>query len=241
MPDRYSSHPIYLQYLEESRGHAHKKNPYYEAVHEAAVRWSQKPLPANKNSTVLPLGLVGGQPAALLVSHADETSLTGDIRTGSLNAEILRYELRQGVKIQELSVASMLEIDYEKANPFTLKPIGEFKAQMEELFVREERPFDESYQQVKKMAAEVLLHHEKGFLSDRIQFQLAAIDKLLAFDPVIETPQQELTNKARVLLEVLQLQKLVGLIKDEDIMEKAHPKPPVNFRMNKALPAFVFN
>ena len=55
---------------------------------------------------------------------------------------MLRLELNQGIKMQELSINSMLEIDYDKSNPFTLKPISNFKAQMEEMFAREEKPFD---------------------------------------------------------------------------------------------------
>jgi hypothetical protein len=71
----------------------------------------------------LPIGANMGVQNGLLFSSSDETSLDGEIRSGDLNSYIIRLELKNGVKLNELSVNSLLNINYGQDKIFSLKPL----------------------------------------------------------------------------------------------------------------------
>ena len=59
------------------------------------------------------MGVSEGRISGLIVSTAEDTSLTGEVRNGTLNAEIIRAELNHNMKMHELSVNSLTEINYQ--------------------------------------------------------------------------------------------------------------------------------
>ena len=82
----------------------------------------------------LPLGVNLGVQNGLLLSSSDETSLDGEIRSGDLNSYIVRLELKNSVKLNELSVNSLLNINYAQERAFRLKPIQLLKNRLDEIF-----------------------------------------------------------------------------------------------------------
>jgi len=89
-----------LAYLQKFANDQYKRNPYYLILKEAGYRWSGKSLNIlNKMQPFLPLGFSKGILNGIYFSNSDETSLSGSLRSGNLNAQIIRLELNNKIKL----------------------------------------------------------------------------------------------------------------------------------------------
>jgi len=66
-----------------------------------------------------------------------------------------------------------------------------------------QKPFQKDYEKVMAKVTEVLEEYKQCLITDRIRFKLIVIDKMLGFDSSLETLEQEIASKSRMLLEVL--------------------------------------
>lgn len=83
----------------------------------------------------LTVGVSGGVKNAVIFSNSEQTSLDGEIRSGDHNSYILRVELRHGVKLNEISVNSLLDINYHhQQRIFQLKPLEELRSRLDAIF-----------------------------------------------------------------------------------------------------------
>ncbi len=71
---------------------------------------------------------------------------------------------------------------------------------------------------------EVLKYYSKSVVSDRVVFKLAVLRRLRGNSSTTFSEEQELSNKAAFLLEVLELNKLVNLL-DETRILATIPRP----------------
>ncbi len=76
-------------------------------------KWTGKEKSLRTLHNYLSIGASKGIRNAGIFSSSDETSLDGEIRNGDLNSYIIRLEIRDGVKVNELSVNSLLHINYQ--------------------------------------------------------------------------------------------------------------------------------
>jgi len=133
-PQRFGAHPIYLHYLNRLANDDYKRNPLAAIIRETAFQWAGKETLLRGMQNYLPLGVNLGVQNGLLLSSSDETSLDGEIRSGDLNSYIVRLELKNSVKLNELSVNSLLNINYAQERAFRLKPIQLLKDRLDEIF-----------------------------------------------------------------------------------------------------------
>lgn len=148
----------------------------------------------------LTVGVSGGVKNGVIFSSSEQTSLDGEIRSGDHNSYILRVELKHAVKINEIAVNSLLNIDYSQPRSFRLRPLEELKARLEGIFELQQQEFDLLYQQLRTSILEVFRYYQPSIVSDRIRFKLVVLDRLRAGSCSVETKEQEYANKAKFLL-----------------------------------------
>lgn len=200
-PDRFGSHPIYLNYLHRSANDDYKRSPFHSIIREAAFRWAGREEALRQPQDYLVAGVSGGLRNAVVFSSSEQTSLDGEVRSGDHNSYILRVELKHAVKVNEVAVNSLLTIDYSHQQRFfKLKPLGELRARLEAVFELQQQEFDLLYQQLRANLLELFRHYKPSIVSDRIRFKLAVLDRLRAGSCSVETKEQEFANKARFLL-----------------------------------------
>lgn len=77
--------------------------------------------------------------------------------------------------------------------------------------------------------------YKPSIVSDRIRFKLMVLDRLRAGSCSVETKEQEYANKAKFLLEVLELNKLVLLLSDKHIYQTVAVEEQPNAPLNEGL------
>ena len=236
-PEKFGSHPIYLNYLHRAAHDDYKRNPFLAIVREAAFKWAGREGALRQLQDYLTVGVSGGVKNAVIFSNSEQTSLDGEIRSGDHNSYILRVELRHAVKLNEVAVNSLLDVDYRGHRAFRLKPLAELRARLEAIFELQQQEFDLIYQQLHANILEVFRFFKPSIVSDRIRFKLMVLDRLRAGSCSVETKEQEYANKAKFLLEVLELNKLVSLLSDKDICATVAVAEQPNAPLNEGLQA----
>ena len=89
-PEKYGSHPAYLNYLSAIANDTQKKNPFHAILRETSYQWCDKENLLRKLQPYLPLGVSQGVPSSLVFGNSEDTSFDGEIRTGNFNSYILR-------------------------------------------------------------------------------------------------------------------------------------------------------
>jgi hypothetical protein len=179
------------------------------------------------------LGLQNG----LLFSGSDETSLDGEIRSGDLNSYIVRLELKNGVRINELSTNSLLAINYAQEKAFRLRPLEHLRGRLEEIFEQSPQEFDQLFDTIQDNLREILNVYSQELAADRIRFKLAVLARLRGNSSSTGTQEQEFSNKAAFLLEILELSKLVNLLSEQRILSSVprakQPNAPLNDSLSR--------
>lgn len=199
-PEKFGSHPIYLNYLHRAANDHYKRNPFHAILRETAFKWAGKQTSLRQMQDYLTVGVNGGVKNAVIFSNSEQTSLDGEIRSGDHNSYILRVELKHGVKLNEVSVNSLLDINYHQQRIYQLKPLEELRARLEAIFELQQEEFDQIYHNLHNSILLVFKYYKPSIVSDRIRFKLMVLNKLRAGSSSVETKEQEYANKAKFLL-----------------------------------------
>jgi hypothetical protein len=190
----------------------YKRNPFAAILRETAYRWAGREGALRGLQNYLPVGVNLGVQNGLLLSGSDETSLDGEIRSGDLNSYIVRLELKNGVKLNELAINSLLSINYAQEKAFRLRPLELLRNRLEEIFQYQAEEFDQLYETIQGNLRQILTFYAKTTVSDRIAFKMAVLGRLRSNSTTTYSEEQELSNKAAFLLEVLEISKLINLL-----------------------------
>jgi hypothetical protein len=235
-PEQFGSHPIYLHFLHRTVNDEYKRNPFQSILRETVFKWAGKESSLKHLQNYLTVGVSSGIQNGVIFSNSDETSIDGEIRSGDLNSYIVRLELKNGVKINELSISSMLQVNYASPSKiFKLRPLEQLKERLNEIFEYQQQEFDQIYITLQTNLLQIFKFYRPSVVSDRIRFKLIVLNRLRVSSGSVSTREQEYSNKAKFLLEVLELNKLIMLLSEGNIYETMPLPEPTNAPINDQL------